>query len=162
MRLRIWTILFLVTIPQFAWGQTDTNPKLVNAEAAAPKPSANSYTVLGATAEQEALVRTQIRVMQPGVYPLRVLLVPHWKYIDTARIFHLHVPAGYTSAMFTHLPSRSVFIDSDRYVSDDSLGYWLAHELGHLAANSASENDADKAARDYRKRLKDERKRDAH
>jgi hypothetical protein len=100
--------------------------------------------------------------MQPDVYPLRVLFVPHWKYIETARVFRLHVPAGYTSAMFTHLPSRSVFIDSDRYVSDDSLGYWVAHELGHLAANSASESDADKAAREYRKRLKDARKPSAH
>ena len=96
--------------------------------------------------------------MQPEVYPLRILFVPHWKYIDTARIFHLYLPAGYISAMFTHLPSRSVFIDSDRYVSDDSLGYWVAHELGHLAANSASENAADKAAREYRNRLKDARK----
>ena len=59
--------------------------------------------------------------------------------------------------MFTHLPSRSVFIDSDRYVSDDSLGYWVAHELGHLAANSVRENAADKAAREYRKRLKQSR-----
>jgi len=98
--------------------------------------------------------------MQPGVYPLRVLFVPHWKYMDTARTFRLHVPAGYTSAMFTHLPSRSVFIDGDRYVSDDSLGYWLAHELGHLAASSASESAADKAAREYHKRLKDARKPD--
>src|ERR1700674_4356014 len=85
-------------------------------------------------------------LLQPDFYPLRVLFVPHWKYIDTTRTFGLHVPVGYTSAMFTRLPSRSVFIDSDRYVSDDSLGYWLAHELGHLAANSASENDAEKAA----------------
>ena len=131
---------------------------MLNVETTATEPSANSYTVIGATAEQEALVRAQIRVMQPEVYPLRVLFVPHWKYIDTARAFRLHVPAGYTSAMFTHLPSRSVFIDSDRYVSDDSLGFWVAHELGHLAANSASENDADKAAREYRKRLKDARK----
>jgi len=162
MRFRIWTTLFLVTIAQFAWGQTRGNAKLVSAEATTPEPSANSYTVLGATPEQEALVRAQIRVMQPDVYPLRVLFVPHWKYIDTARTFRLHVPAGYTSAMFTHLPSRSVFIDSDRYVSDDSLGYWVAHELGHLAANSASESDADKAAREYRKRLKDARKPDVH
>jgi hypothetical protein len=162
MRLRIWTTLFLMTLAQFAWGQTSGNTKLVSAEATAPEPSANSYNVLGATLEQEALVRAQIRVMQPDVYPLRVLFVPHWKYIDTARTFHLHVPTGYTSAMFTHLPSRSVFIDSDRYVSDDSLGYWLAHELGHLAANSASENDADKAAREYRKRLKDARKQGVH
>jgi hypothetical protein len=162
MGLRIWTTLFLVTIAQFAWGQTSGKAKLVSAEATAPEPSANSYTVLGATPEQEALVRAQIRVMQPDVYPLRVLFVPHWKYIDTARTFRLHVPAGYTSAMFTHLPSRSVFMDSDRYVSDDSLGYWVAHELGHLAANSTSESDADKAAREYRKRLKGAHKPDIH
>ena len=154
MKLRIWTTLLSLTIAQFAWGQTSGNPKLVNAEATAPEASANSYTVLRATPEQEALVRAQIRVMQPDVYPLRVLFVPYWKYIDTARIFRLHMPTGYTSAMFTHLPSRSVFIDSDRYVSDDSLGYWVAHELGHLATNSTSESDADKAAREYRKRLR--------
>ena|ERR1700674_2564958 len=162
MRLRIWTTLFLVTIAQFVCGQTSGSAKPASAEATAPEPSANSYAVLGATPEQEALVRSHIRVMQPVVYPLRVLFVPHWKYIDAARIFRLHVPAGYTSAMFTHLPSRSVFIDRDRYASDDSLGYWVAHELGHLAANSASESDADKAARQYRKRLKDLRKQGVH
>jgi hypothetical protein len=162
MRLRIWTALFLLGTAQVSWGQTSGSSMLVNAEATAPIPSANNYTVLGATPDQEALVRGQIRVMQPEVYPLRVLFVPHWKYIDTTRIFRLHVPAGYTSAMFTHLPSRSVFIDADRYVSNDSLGYWMAHELGHLAANSASESDADKAAREYRKRLKDARKPDVH
>jgi len=161
MKLKIWTTLFSLTLAQFAWGQTSGNSKLVNTEGTAPEASATSYTVLGATSEQEALVRAQIRIMQPDVYPLRVLFVPHWKYVDTARTFRLHVPAGYTSAMFTHLPSRSVFIDSDRYVSDDSLGYWVAHELGHLAANSASENAADKAAREYRKRLKDARKQPA-
>jgi hypothetical protein len=158
MRFQISKALFLVTIAQVAWGQTSTNPQLVNQEAIAPEPPANSYRVLGATPEQEALVRAQIQIMQPNVYPLRVLFVPHWKYIDTARAFRLHVPTGYTSAMFTHLPSRSVFIDGDRYVSDDSLGYWVAHELGHLAANSASESAADKAAREYRKRLKDARR----
>ena len=162
MRLRIWTTLFLATIAQVAWGQTSTNPKLVNAEATSPEPSVNNYTVLGATSEQEALVRAQIRIMQPDVYPLRVLFVPHWKYVDTARTFRLHVPAGYTSAMFTHLPSRSVFIDSDRYVSDNSLGFWIAHELGHLAANSVNESAAVKAAHEYRKRLKNARKPDVH
>jgi len=162
MKLRIWTTLFSLTVAQLAWGQTSGNSKLVNTEGTAPETSATSYTVIGATPKQEALVRAQIQVMQPDVYPLRVLFVPHWKYMETARIFRLHVPAGYTSAMFTHLPSRSVFIDSDRYVSDDSLGYWVAHELGHLAANSTRESDADKAAREYRKRLKDAHKPDAH
>jgi hypothetical protein len=157
MTLRIWTILLFLGFAPFARGQTNGNTKLVNVESTAPEPSPNSYTVLGATPQQEALVRAQIRTMQPDVYPLRVLFVPHWKYIDTARTFHLHVPAGYTSATFTHLPSCSVFIDRDRYVNDDSLGYWVAHELGHLAANSAKEEDAEKAAREYRKRLKQAR-----
>ena len=162
MRLSIWTVLLFLGSAQFASEQSSGSAKVVNENAIAPDPAASSYTVLGATPGQEALVRAQIWVMQPEVLPLRILFVPHWKYIDTTKAFHLHVPAGYTSAMFTHLPSRSVFIDSDRYVSDDSLGYWLAHELGHLTANSASENDADKAAREYRKRLKDARKPDVH
>jgi Zn-dependent peptidase ImmA (M78 family) len=56
--------------------------------------------------------------------------------------------------MFTHLPSRIVFIDADRYI-DESLGYWLAHELGHLVTNSPKEQDAEKAAHEFRKRLKE-------
>ncbi len=146
MKLRIRTFLLLLRLARSSWGQTSGSTKVVSAEATAPEPSPNSYTVLGATPPQEVSVRAQIRVMQPAVLPLRILFVLHWKYVDTARIFRLHVPAGYTSAMFTHLPSRSVFIDSDRNVSDDSLGYWVAHELGHLAANSVSESDANKAA----------------
>ena len=162
MRLSIWTVLLFLGSAQFASGQSSGSAKVVSENAIAPEPAATRYTVLGATPGQEALVRAQIRVMQPEVLPLRIQFVPHWNYIDTTKAFHLRVPAGYTSAMFTHLPSRSVFIDGDRYVSDDSLGYWLAHELGHLTANSASENDADKAAREYRKRLKDARKPEIH
>src|SRR5260370_33794462 len=94
-----------------------------------------------------------MRSMHVIIYPLRVLFEPHWKYIDPTRILRLKVPDGYTRAMFTHLPSRSVFTDSDRYVTDDSLGYWVAHELGHLAANSPTESDADQAAPAYPNRL---------
>ena len=108
----------------------------------------------GATPREEALLRRQIEIMRPEVLPLRVIFVPHWKYAYITRIYHLHVPTGYISRMFTHLPSRTVFIDTDRYVSDDSLGYWIAHELGHLVTNSAKEEDAEKAAGEYRKRLK--------
>jgi hypothetical protein len=161
MKLRIWAALWILGTAQFTWGQTNGNSELVSADANAPKTLVNSYTVVGATGQQEALVRAQILVMQPEVLPLRVVFVSHWKYIVTAKVFLLHVPVGYTSAMFTHLPSRTVFIDSDRYVSDDSLGYWVAHELGHLAANSASESDADRAARQLRKRLKDARRQKA-
>jgi hypothetical protein len=114
---------------------------------------ADDYLVIGATPAQEASLRSQIQVMQPEVLPLRVVFVPHWKYVDNARIFRLHVPTGYTSAMFTHLPSRSVFIDKDRYQGEAWLGHWMAHELGHLAANSAREEDAEKAASKFRKRL---------
>jgi hypothetical protein len=52
------------------------------------------------------------------------------------------------SRMFTHLPSRSVFVHEDRYLGEEWLGHWMAHELGHLAANSVREEDAEKAARE--------------
>jgi len=55
--------------------------------------------------------------------------------------------------MFTHLPSRSVFIDEDRVGSDEALVYWMAHELGHLATNSVKEEDAERAARQFRSHL---------
>ena len=158
----IWTALFVLGFAQFGWGQTNGNPILLVTDATAAGTATNSYTVQGATAQQETLIRAQIRLMRPEVLPLRIVFVPHWKYVVTAKTFFLHVPAGYTSAMFSHLPSRTVFIDSDRYVSDDSLGYWIAHELGHLATNSASESDADRAARELRKRLKEARKGEDH
>ncbi len=153
MKLGISTVAFL-GFAQFCSGQTTGNSRPVSAEETSSQLSANSYTVLGATPREEAQVRTQIQIMHPEVLPLRIVFVPHWKYVDTARTFRLHVPTGFTSAMFTHLPSRTVFIDADRYVSEDSLGYWVAHELGHLATNSTKENDAEKAAGELRKRLK--------
>jgi hypothetical protein len=120
-------------------------------------PPAITYTVIGATTDQEASLRSQIQAMQPEVLPLRILFVPHCKYLNAARSFHLHVSTGFASVMFTHLPSRTVFIDNDRYLGVDWLGYWIAHELGHLASNSAREDDAEKVAHDYRKRLTDAR-----
>ena len=154
MKLRIWTVLLMLGFVQCSWGQTNENSNLASGKEIAIEPSANSYVVIGATPRQESALRTQIQVMEPSVLPLRIFFVPHWKYIDAARIFRLHVPTGYTSSMFTHLPSRSVFIDSDRYQNEDWLSYWMAHELGHLASNSTKEEDAEKAAREYRKRLK--------
>jgi hypothetical protein len=116
-----------------------------------------SYTIQGATPRQEALLRSQIQVMQPDVLPQRIIFVPHWKYLYAAKMYQLHVPTGMASLMFTHLASRSVFIDDDHYGNDDSLGHYMAHELGHLTANSADENNAEKAAKPYRRRLKDAR-----
>jgi hypothetical protein len=151
---KIPSVLFWLTMAQSAWGQTSESSALsTNSETTAVS-TADGYVVLGATPQQETLIRTQIHLMQPDVYPLRVLFVHHWNYVEAVRSFRLHVPAGYISAMFTHLPSRSVFIDADRYTNDDALGFWVAHELGHLAANNAKEEDAEKTARVYRKRLK--------
>jgi hypothetical protein len=126
---------------------------LVSAVTNAAELAANTYVVVGASPQQEALVRAQIQIIQPAIFPLRIIFVPHWKYIDTARIFRLHVPTGYTSAIFTHLPSRTVFVDKD-YESDCRLGDSLAHELGHMATNSTKEEDAERVAREYRNRLK--------
>src|SRR5262245_8298825 len=155
MRLARGTVLFFLGFAQISWGQTIGSTHLISDGENALALSTNGYAVLGATAEQESIVRAHIQIMHPPVLPLRVVFVPHWKYVDNTRIFHLHVSTGYTSTMFTHLPSRTVFIDTDRQVSDESLTYWVAHELGHLATNSAREEDAEKGARDLRRRLKD-------
>jgi len=157
MKLRIWTTLFFLGFSQSSLGQTNTRANGVSLKEPAVELSANNYVVIGATATQEASLRTQMEIMQPSVRPLRIVFVPHWKYIDTARIFQLHVPTGYTSCMFTHLPSRTTFIDSDRYLGKDWLGYRMAHELGHLAKNSTREDDAEKSAHEYRNRLKQAR-----
>jgi hypothetical protein len=159
MKVAAGTVLFFLGFGQICWGQTNgnTNAAGTGGSEMAPAVQTNSFVVLGGTAQQEALVRSQIQTMQPAVLPLRVVFVPHWKYVDNTRVFHLHVPTGYTSALFTHLPSRTIFIDADRYF-DETLGYWLAHELGHLVTNSANEQDAENAAREFRKRLEGSRK----
>jgi len=157
----IWIALFSMTFAELGQAQSNGTSHATTTEETAVKSSANSYFVLGATPKQEAILRAQIEVMHPEVLPLRVIFVPHWKYLGTTKTFQLHVPTGYTSALFSHLPSRTVFIDADRYQSDDSLGYWMAHELGHLATNSSKESDAEKGARELRKRLEEWRKRAA-
>jgi hypothetical protein len=117
-----------------------------------------SYTIIGATPEQEAILRSQLQIMHPETAPLRVVFLPHDKYLYTAKVFQLHLPAGYGSLMFTHLASRTVLIDNSRYLGEEWLGYWVAHELGHLKANSVGEVDAERAAKGFRERLKEGRK----
>jgi len=136
-KLAIWLVPFFLAIAPAAQTQA------IN----------DTYTVQGATPEREAVVRRQIQAMQPLVLPYRIRFVPHWQYLYAAKVYRLHVPTGMGSKMFTHLPTRSVFVDEDRYDGEGWLGHWLAHELGHLATNSASEEDAERAALEYRKRL---------
>jgi len=137
-------------------------PVFAQEQIAEPKPSpferpSEDYPIIGATPAREALLRAQIGTMQPEVLPSRVIFVPHWKYLDDARIMRLHLPTGFASVMFTHLPSRSVYIDNDRYQGAAWMGRWMAHELGHLAMNSAREEDAEKVASKYIKRLRSAR-----
>jgi hypothetical protein len=56
--------------------------------------------------------------------------------------------------MFTHLPSRTVFVDNDRYLGKEWLGHWIAHELGHLESNNLSEEHAERVAHRFRALLK--------
>lgn len=161
MKLAIGVFLIASVVTKSSHAQTTESTNATHREAPVatatllPEPGAENYTVFNATPEQETALRTQIRFMHPAVLPLRVFFVPHWKYLATARDFHLHVPTGYSSLMFTHLPSRTVFIDNDRYAGEDWLGHWIAHELGHLVANSTKEEDAEKSAREFRRRLDD-------
>jgi hypothetical protein len=84
----------------------------------------------------------------PQLKTYRIRFVPHWQYVYAAKMYQLHVPSGMGSKMFTHLPSRNVFVDEDRDLGEEWLGHWMAHELGHLATNSVREEDAEKAAWD--------------
>ena len=92
MKVVISITLLLLGIVQFSCGQTSGSSILVNAATNALEPPANTYAVMGATPQQEVLVRTQIQVMQPSILPLRVIFVPHWKYEDAARIFSCTCP----------------------------------------------------------------------
>jgi hypothetical protein len=157
MKRGILTLGLLLGFAQFVLGQTNRNGSQVNLKKTTLDAAPMSYLVIGATADQETLLRSQIQAMHPEVLPLRIFLVPHWKYVDAARTFRLHVPTGMSSVMFTHLASRTVFIDNDHYLGAEWLGYWMAHELGHLVTNSVDEHEADGAARVFRKRLKDAR-----
>jgi len=113
-----------------------------------------SYSVIGATKDQELALRRALEAMRPEVLPVRIVFVPHWKYLDDTRTLRLNVPTGYMSQMFTHLPTRTVYIDTARYQGEEWLRYWMAHELGHLASGSIREEDAEKIASKLRKRLK--------
>jgi hypothetical protein len=108
-------VLVFLGFAQACWEQTKGSTNLAGPDRrdAAPAAATSDYAVFGAKPQQEALLRHQIQTMQPAILPLRVFFVPHWRYLDNARVSHLHVRAGYASAMFTHLPSRTVFIDAD-------------------------------------------------
>ena len=140
MKLATWPILFFLATVPAGWTQTLGNDDI-------------TYTVQGATPEREAVLRRQIQVMNPPVLPYKIRFVPHWQYLHAAKTYQLHIPTGMASKMFTHLPSRSIFIDEDLYLGEEWLGHWMAHELGHLATNSAREDDAERVAREYRRRL---------
>jgi hypothetical protein len=152
MKLTIWSVAFwLMVAARGEAQQIEVSGSLTHIQASSVE--GLTYTVQGAAPEREHLLRLQIQVMQPAVLPHRILFVPHGQYIYATRMYHLHVPTGMTSKMFTHLPSRSVYIDADLYGGDDWMGHWMAHELGHLEKNNANENEAEKSAATYRRRL---------
>jgi hypothetical protein len=152
MKLTIWSAAFWLMVAAIGAGQ-----QIVASGVLSVNPASSieefAYTVQGASPERELLVRTQIQVMQPAVLPKRIVFLPHWQYIYATKVYHLHVPTGMSSKMFTHLPSRSIYVDTAFYGGADWLGHWMAHELGHLERNNADENEAEKCAATYRRRL---------
>src|SRR5215469_5217955 len=97
MKLAIGILGTLLVFAQPGEAQTNESSALRSPGDITPVVEADreSYAVFGATPSQETALRAQIRLMHPEVLPLRVFFVPHWKYIDNARIFQLHVPTGY-------------------------------------------------------------------
>jgi len=162
-KLGIWPVLIWLGWTSIGWPQASGGPLRRTGPGEHPlQASPSTYAIQGATLGQETLLRTQIEIMQPQVLPRRIIFVPHWQFLYAAQMYRLRVPTGMTSKMFTHFASGSIYIDADRCGNDDWLGYWMAHELGHLATNSAKEEDAERAAHELRRHLKDERKRDSN
>jgi hypothetical protein len=80
MKRAVGTVFFFLAVAQFSWGQTNGVPTPTTPENAAWDPG--TLAVIGATAEQEASLRSHIQTMHPQVLPLRVLFVAHWKYLE--------------------------------------------------------------------------------
>ena len=150
-------VLLISFLFGYSLAQTNSSLGLRNSDSAVVIPASlvDGFAVMNATPVEESALRAHIQSMHRPVLPLRVVFVPHWKYLNAARVFHLHIPAGSEARMFTHLPSRTIFVDNDRYLGEDWLGHWIAHELGHLATNSAREEDAERSAHEFRRRLKE-------
>ncbi len=110
--------------------------------------------IQGTTPKREAVLRLQIEAMAPAVPPKRIIFLSDQRYAAAARAFRLKVPDGMSTVMFTHLPSKSIYVNAETLFSDKNMGECMAHELGHLATNSLKQEDAEKAAGAYRKRLK--------
>jgi hypothetical protein len=143
--------LFWLTTTPLAWAQEPVGSAQCGGSALQ---ACGVPVIQGATQSQEELVGEELRIVRPEVAPSRIIFVPHWKYIYAAKVYQLHVPTGMSSVMFTHLSSRSVFVDQDHILSDEALVHWMAHELGHLATNSSREDDAERAAGPLRARFK--------
>ena len=100
--------------------------------------------------------------MRPPVLPLRIFFVPHRKYRGAAKRFQLHVPTVFAGVMFTPLPSPTVFIDNDRSCSAVAcavakLDLRLVPDRRNRRNSSTTnsvEHDENKAAHEFRRRLK--------
>lgn len=119
LRLGLLTVPLLLLFALHSFGETNSCHDRVNLEKTTLDAAQLGYVVIGATPDLETLLSSQIQVMNPEVLLLRIIFVPHWKYTYSARIFRVHTPTGMTSVMFTHLASRSVFIDNSRYLGPD-------------------------------------------
>ena len=140
MRIVAGVLLLWMAASGVAWGQG---------------PDEGGPNIQGTTPEREAVLRGQIRAMAPEVLPRRIIFLSDEKYVAAARAYRLRVPDGMSTVMFTHLPSRSVYVNTDLLFSDKNMGLCMAHELGHLATNSVRQEDAERAAGAYRKRLRE-------
>jgi len=127
---------------QAGWDKRGSASTAPSGEERAADAAENSYAVSEQHLERRRWCASKFREA-PAVLPLRVLFVPHWKYTAPPKPFAF-IAHRLHQRHVTHLASRSVFIDADRYVSEDSLDTGCARTRAS-SANSVQENDAEKA-----------------
>ena len=121
MKLATTVLLMLLALAGGSEAQTNGGPAQAPTVAGALvfEPATEGYAVKDATPSQESALHAQIQLINPPVLPLQIFFIPHWKYLNATRAFQLHIPKKYSSLIFTHLPSQTIFVDNDRYQNEE-------------------------------------------
>lgn len=123
---------------------------------------AQDYGAYGFSAEQERELREVVAVMQPTKYPaLGIVMLPTSEFrIQKMQLARRGFMANNGSPMnigraFVIPGIQRIYIDAGLWDARRVFFRVLAHELGHIAATSTSEAEADNIAKPMINRLKE-------
>jgi hypothetical protein len=142
--LRISTVLFLLGIAQFAWGQTNEDSKLVGKDATALVAEAQARIHVSRSMKETS--RTKMVDMLHSIKAEEMtwdwIVCSDSEFRDILRDHRLH----HHPFALTNLESRRTWLPELTLLSE-KFQQTVAHELAHILLHSASENDAEWGAK---------------